>query len=36
MNRVDAFYVGTPDWKEKVVRQALQAMQQAVKGLYFA
>lgn len=29
----DAFYVDTPDWKEKVVSQARQAMLQAVDGL---
>jgi hypothetical protein len=29
----DAFYVDTPQWKQKVLAQARQAMRQAVDGL---
>jgi hypothetical protein len=29
----DAFYIDTPEWKQKVLLQARQAMRQAVDGL---
>jgi hypothetical protein len=29
----DAFYIDTPEWKQKVLAQARQAMTQAVEGL---
>jgi hypothetical protein len=29
----DAFYVDTPQWKQQVVQQAMQALQQGVDGL---
>jgi hypothetical protein len=29
----DAFYTDTPAWKQRVIEQAVEAAQQAVRGL---
>ena len=29
----DAFYTDTPEWKQRVVEQAVEAAEQAVRGL---